>query len=240
MKFTSIVFAALVAATQFSSTFALSGVSNEGAADTEKTYEGTAVTIDVSANDNVQDGSDNDKLIADALKEKLIVSYDLKIGSTTTAKSGVVTIKSGVPGTKGGNPGTPDKFVYTPNAGFTGTDIFGYTFLITQDGKNTFGNTAKDSVEVDVTVTVSPTVIKQTFEIPGLVSSGDAVKYNHVGLSNIAAFTPAAPDMDSFTAIVKPVFGGSADFAANTSTEVVQQNFSTIFNSFYNFFRGGN
>jgi hypothetical protein len=237
MKFTSIVFAALVAATQFSSTFA--GKSNEAAVDSSSTYLGIPVTIDVSANDNVQDAGDNPRSIKDAFADFNIMSYVLKKGTAKVA-NGLLTINKGVASVDNCKIGGPDQFLYTPNAGFTGTDTFEYQFTITRGVDPRFGDPDTQSGEVTVTVIVSATPIKQTFEIPGLVSSGDAVKYTHEELSNIVAITPGTPDMDSFNAIVKPVFGGSADFAANTSTEVVQQNLSDIFLNFYNFFRGGN
>jgi hypothetical protein len=238
MKFTSIVFAALVAATQFSCTFAANG-SNQAVATSASTYLDTAVTINVAGTDTVQTsvGVASTKSIKDALVAD-ITDYTIVIGSvdtTTTNTKGTVALVAGT-------AKKPFQLMYTPASGFIGTDTFSYKFSSKPVSSGTpFGApTGIESSPATVTVTVSATPIKQTFEIPGLVSSGDAVKSTQVGLSNIAAFTPGAPDAGVFKAIAMPVIGSSADFAANTSTEVVQQNFSTIFNSFYNFFRGGN
>jgi hypothetical protein len=239
MKFTSIVFAALVAATQFSSTFAVSysASGTNQAVDTPAfPYKDTAVTINVANTDTVSKANDVDPTsIKDAFSAGDITAYTIGTVDTTGTKGAVAVVTSA---------GVPDQLKYTPASGFTGKDTFTYTFLVTPKTGGEYG-VSSESASATVTVTVSatpikPTVIKQTFEIPGLVSSGDVVKSTQVGLSNIAAFTPGAPDAGVFKAIAMPVIGGSADFAANTSTEVVQQNFSTIFNSFYNFFRGGN
>jgi hypothetical protein len=243
MKFTSIAFAAVVAATQFSSTFA--ATANNAVLDSERTYKDTAVTIDVSGNDSVQDSFSPSGVIsiADAFGTWDILTYELTKG-TTNAANGVVTINQGVTGVDSGTVGTPETFEYTPNAGFVGTDTFDYSFTITHNKGVGYGIVGTQSGEVAVTVIVSATPtrtpIKQTFEIPGLVSSGDAVKYNHVGLPNIVAVTPGTPDTDAFTAIVKPVFGSSADFAANTSNEAVNNMFAKSWASFIKFFRGGN
>jgi hypothetical protein len=237
MKFTSIVFAALVAATQFSSTFARPGT-NQAVDNLASTYLDTAVTINVAGTDTVQtsDGAASAKSIKDALVAD-ITSYTIaKASVSTPTKSGIVALVAGT-------AAKPVQLMYTPPSGFIGTDTFTYKFSVTPtiDTKPFGAATGSESVmTATVTVTVSATPIKQTFEIPGLVSSGDAVKYTHEGLPNIVAFTPGTPDTDSFNAILKPVFGGSADFAANTSTEAVQQNLSDIFLNFYNFFRGGN
>jgi hypothetical protein len=236
MKFTSIVFAALVAATQFSSTFAQP--KNYAKATPASTYMGTAVTIDVSGTDEVDDGGSSKKSVAAALLAKEMTLYAIAAGDVTSpTDGGTVTV------VKGATDDKPDQLKYTPKDGFTGTATFTYTFDVgikSLGSVSQHGSNIKKSVMATVTVTVKPTPIKQTFEIPGQVSSGNAVKYTQAGLFNTVASIPGAPDADSFTAIVKPVFGNSADFAANTSTEVVKQNFNTLFLNFYDFFRGGN
>jgi hypothetical protein len=242
MKFTSIVFAALVAATQFSSTFA--GTKDSIAvADTNTTAYETSVTIDVSLTDSVADDTNAIDLsiaAAFAAPDYEIITYRITVDDAAT--DGTVSTKPGTLGDGSTFAGKPEQIYYTPKDGFTGEDTFDYTFMVMTKLNGNYGLAGKsNSVTVKVTVGAKPpAVIKQTFEIPGLVSSGDAVKYTHEGLSNIVAVTPGTPDTDSFNAILKPVFGGSADFAANNSTEVVQQNFSDIFLNFYNFFRGGN
>jgi hypothetical protein len=195
------------------------------------THADTAVTIDVSGTDTVTNGGSSTKSIEVALDASGdITDYAIASGDVTKPTNGAVIVVAG-------DATNPAQIKYTPASGFTGTDTFKYAFKVTP---GTYGS-ASASGEALVTVTVSPAaVVKQTVEIPGQVSSGDAVKSTQVGLSNIAAVTPGAPDAGVFNAIAMPVIGGSADFAANTSTEGVQQNFSTIFNSFYNFFRGGN
>jgi hypothetical protein len=245
MKFTSIVFAALVAATQFSSTLAAQSSNPE--ADTATTAFDTAVTIDVFTNDKVQRsvGAPLILSVETALAQTHILSYVLTKSTTATASHGTVDVVDG----KVGVPcsltlaGTPDTFKYTPNTGFVGEDEFEYTFMVTHPSPtpgDPYGTTT-DSNPVKVTVTVSPeATIKQTFEIPGVVSSGNAIKYNHEALFNIVAVTPTAPDTEAFTAIVKPVFGGSADFAANTSPEAVDNIAAKSWNSFIKFFRGNN
>jgi hypothetical protein len=200
-------------------------------------YE-TAVTIDVSGTDTVTDGVSSSKSIEDALKagDMSLYAIDSTTGLTQPSDGTVVVVT--------GDADTPDQLKYTPDSGFTGTDTFTYKFTV---GAKTSGSkhgstTASAAATVTVTVKSSgkPTVVKQTVEIPDRVSSGNAVTYNFEGLVNIAAVTPAAPDMDSFNAIVGPVVGDSDNFAANTSTEAVKQNLSTILLNFFNFFRGGN
>jgi hypothetical protein len=243
MKFASIVlFAALVTATQFSST--LAAQSNNPEADTATTAFDTAVVIDVSTNDKVEKSSGGSPIIPveSAFGKQEITSYVLTKSATVTASHGTVDVVDGTVGVRGKLYGTPDTFKYTPNTGFVGEDEFEYTFKVTHSSPppNVPFGTTTDSNPVKVTVTVSPEAIKQTFEIPGLVSIGNAVKYNHEGLSNIAAFTPGGPDTEAFTAIAKPVFGGSADFAANTSPEAVDNIAAKSWNSFIKLFRGGN
>jgi hypothetical protein len=241
MKFTSIVFAAIVAATQFSSTFAAVGT-NRAAADTKTTAFDTAVVIDVSGTDEVGNiGGGTFKKIKDALKGPTyeIANYLLLVDDKLT--EGTVTKVDGTTGDLSNKiAGTPDTVTYTPKDGFVGEDTFAYTFTTTTKKSGTYGDISTASNSVTVKVIVSPEVIKQTFEIPGVVNSGNAVKYNHVGLSNIAAFTAGGPDTDSFNAIVKPVFGGSADFAANTSPEAVNNIFAKSWDSFIKIWRGGN
>jgi hypothetical protein len=230
MQFTSIAFAALVAATQFNSTFAKS---NNPLADSATTAFETAVEIDVSANDEVE-GNGKTFSIAAALGNSAIFTYDISVGSTTPSNGSVIVVQ--------GDPGSvADSFKYTPNTGFVGEDEFDYTFAITKAGIGTppFGLTS-DSASATVKVTVDPAVVKQTFEIPGVVGSGNAIKYTHDGLFDIAAFTPAAPDTKVFTAIVKPVLGDSDNFVANTSPKNVQQNFRDMIFDFSNIFRDGN
>jgi hypothetical protein len=209
------------------------------------TYADTAVTIDVSGTDTVTNGGSSTKSIEAALKDGDMTDYKIDSSSSglTQPSDGTVVVDLG-------DTDTPDKLTYTPDSGFTGADTFTYAFTVgaadsSVSSATQHGDTAAPSGFATVTVTVSPAVVstpvvKQTVEIPGLVSSGNVVKSTQVGLSNIAAFTPSAPDADVFNAIVGPVVGDSDNFAANTSTEAVQQNLSTIFNSFYNFFRGGN
>jgi hypothetical protein len=239
MKFTSIVFAALVAATQFSSTFAQLNIARDTSA---STYLGTAVTINVSGTDEVTDitGPYSEVAVKFALDNGDMTKYTLS-GLTTPSAGGKVTVVTSTVDDES------DQIEYTSKDGFTGDETFDYQFLVfaatstTQYGSIKF-KSGVATVTVTVTVTVSPTPIKQTFEIPGLVSSGNAVKYNHEGLFNTVAFTPGAPDANSFNAIVKPVIGGSADFAANTSTEAVNNMFAKSWASFINFkfLRGGN
>ena len=88
----------------------------------------TAVTIDVLANDS--DGN-NDPLTITAV-------------STAGANGTAVINNNGTPG----NP-ADDKIVYTPNAGFAGTDSFTYTIA---DGQ---GGTDTATVTVNVTGTVA-------------------------------------------------------------------------------------
>jgi hypothetical protein len=241
MKFTSIVFAALVAATQFSSTFAAG--TNLALADDATTAFDTAVIIDVALNDDVDNGSSagsqESKSVAAALRDSDILDYDLTKSTTVTAAYGTVDIVVVTDRTK-----VADTFKYTPNAGFVGDDEFEYTFTISNPSaiSDPFGSTRVASTPVKVKVTVSPAAvgpkaIKQTFEIPGVVSSGNAIKYTHDGIFDIAALTPAAPDTKVFTAIVKPVLGDSDNFVANTSPKNVQQNFRDMIFDFSNIFR---
>jgi hypothetical protein len=251
MKYTSIVFAALVAATQLSSTFAVGQLENIASADTGKgTAFDTEVDIDVSENDQVTNnlGTPQTKGIQSALDGSNILDYTITItsGSTSTA-GGTVTVKSRIDG--------QDTITYKPKPGFDGDDTFKYTFMVTPTSgtkPGPFGSSANASNEVTVTVTVDPPavtlspavgntpVVKQTFEIPDRVSTGNAVKYTRGGLVETAALISAAPDTKVITSIIKPVVGDSGDFAANSSPEVVQQNFVDVFFNFYNFFRGGN
>jgi hypothetical protein len=238
MKFTSIVFAALVAATQFSSTFAQSNLAAEITSLTTA-YNTQLTSIDVSQNDMVLAGPLDLLNIAYAFDSNSITEYTLHVTSPSL-EGGTVTVNTVA--------GAVDTITYKPKDNFEGSDTFQYTFTVTPS--KTYGSTLASN-KATVTVNVSPPdvktppvvatpVVKQTFDIPDRVSTGNAVKYNHVGLPNIVAVTPGTPDTDSFNAIVKPVFGGSAGFAANTSTEAVNNMFAKSWESFIKFWRGGN
>jgi hypothetical protein len=220
MKFTSIVLAALVAATQFSSTVATIAAG----ADIASTIESRGfVIIDIIANDI--DSNTNAPIqitgsSGNALITQKINTFDATGASIVLPSGGNVDFST-----------TDGTLAYTPKAGFSGDDTFMYSYVIT-------GPSAAPVSDTLVTVTV----LKQeplSFFQPKAISTFDAVGSVRGGLFNVADFTPAAPNAASLTALLNPVTDID-NFSANTSFEVVTKSFNALFVTFFGIFRGGN
>jgi hypothetical protein len=166
MQLTSILFSALVVATQFSSAFAgpLPPL-NVAVADSATTLEGTPVTIDVASNDFV---TDVNQVSSTTIEANLaaggdIIDYIIIILGIT-AQNGVA-VRNVV-------PNGIDTITYTPNVGFTGTDTFTYAFVTPA---NTI--TRQTSNQVTVTVTVGKIPAPVAPITVGAVSTGTPASF---------------------------------------------------------------
>jgi hypothetical protein len=226
MKFTSILFAALVAGTQFSSTFA----QNTGVPDVATTSSSKLVVINVADNDFVIATPKNGggtTMVKTGLASGDLRRYTLTLGTKLAANGDVAVVV--------GSNGVADYFTYTPNSGFVGTDTFGYTFITRPVPA---GRPNNPSAEVIVKVTVTAAV-PRSFVIPGLISNADAVGTVRGGLFNFAALTPGTPGTAALNSTINPVIGGSDNFVANSSLQAVSQNLQLSFRDFFLFFNRG-
>jgi hypothetical protein len=237
MKFTSIVIAALVAATQFSSTFADAPAC---VADTTSTLDGRAVVINVLLNDINKDAMDppgdtpfvvGQAITGSSREVERINPATLKLDLAMVATPAQTSITgtdftATLSGTDGG-------VLISPKPGFVGSFIF---FYQVSDADNS-GGVATSNV-VGVTVTVGK-IDPLSFLIPDQISTKDAVGTVRGSLFIAASFSPSSPNTASLTTLLKPVTDVD-NFTANTSPFETSKSFSTIFTDFFSLFRGGN
>jgi hypothetical protein len=225
MKFTSIVIAALVAATQFSSTFATTPLAIANI-DVATTRQGAEIKIDVLANDIYDDDDAGGTGSSDTPNPMMVPVATLPGRALFTfvqpdAAQGVVTSDFSIDRIK-------PTVLFTPAGGFFGDATFEYLFSVS--------GASSASVVVTVTVTEVPAL---TFLPPNAVSTAAAVGTVRGGLIDVASFSAAGQNTASLTALLDPVTDVD-NFAALTSFEVVTQSFEIQFANFFNIFRGGN
>jgi hypothetical protein len=215
MKFTSIVITALVASTQFSSTFAKPvGVADE--ASFVDGQQGSVTIADLTANDIPEKASGGS---FDFATLAFSVLSDPSLGSISEPdrSTGAVTFTQA--------PGSPGK---------TGTTSF--TYKIADNGM-----TDKSSDATLVTITIKPTSTFTTFEdikFP-IIGNDKAISTTKTGISDVAAITPGAADPEP---ILAPVFGNFNtffDLALFQATTVTPDLYADPgFFNFFNVFRG--
>jgi hypothetical protein len=175
--------------------------------DSESTAVGTAIDIDVIANDpNVTSSY-----------------YSYQGGSVTTQPSIVsgngVTDAGTATDVKDTNGDKTGVIRYQPAPGFVGTVQFIYTL-----------KSQKGTVTVSVTAIA---VVENIFEKSLAVSSQGASDQANDGLRGAAALTAGGPSSPVIESIIKPVtVTGTADFVSNTSQAAVQFNFAQSLTDF--------
>lgn len=216
MKFTSIVVALLVAASQNSSTVAQPAAANPDFASSLNT---ASANIDVIANDFISDNvpaSINSRTQLSVATQPVIVSGNGIGGAGTAVVNGVAD-------------GTIN---YFPVAGFVGTITFTYSITAYTGCRRYLRYLSSSSLTGIVTVTVFGE--QASGEIPNKVSTADVLKTVRGGLYNAAA-TQASLQPTTLTALLGPVTAtDNADFLAKTSASVVRSAFSIVFSDFSN------
>jgi hypothetical protein len=223
MKFTSIVFAALVAATQFSSTFA--GGEVVTAPDAVTTSDSRAVTFNVLDND--KEGTVNGGKIVKSVDIVGTPSAGISLAGAVAPLTLIVGPNVEVPGTVSvtANGGC----LFTPTAPGVGVTKFSYIADV-----STTGSPSASQI-VTITIGAAPGLADFLF---APISNAAAVNTVRGKFTDVASFTPGFTDA-TVTAVTTPVLDVN-NFIDNTSFGVVNKSFGQQFLDFFQIFRGGN